>query len=88
MVKSAIIAAFVLSAVVGIGFMANAQEAIAPVAAIAVKTTDYATALSACSLKWKESEVRKATPKGQGMAAWQTFRAECVKTEGYASRRR
>jgi len=49
---------------------------------------DYRTALRACGEQWRASEDRKAVPKGQGMAAWQTFRKDCVAKSGYVSKRR
>ena len=49
---------------------------------------DYRTALRACGDQWRASDARKAVPKGQGMAAWQTFRRECVAASGYVSKRR
>lgn len=49
--------------------------------------TDYRAVLKECGTQWRGSDVRKSTPKGEGMAAWQSFRRECVKNSGYVSKR-
>lgn len=71
--------AFAIS--ISVGAIATAQEA--PKA-----SGTYTDALRQCGAEWKASEQRKSVAKGQGMAAWQTFRAECVKRVGYTSKRR
>lgn len=48
----------------------------------------YVDALRQCGTEWKASDQRKATKKGEGIAAWNTFRAECVARVGYTSKRR
>lgn len=46
----------------------------------------YLDVLRTCGAEWKESDTRKNTPKGEGMAAWNTFRAECVTRKGYVTK--
>jgi hypothetical protein len=46
----------------------------------------YLDVLRTCGAEWKESDTRKNTPKGEGMAAWNTFRAECVSRKGYVTK--
>lgn len=53
----------------------------------APKAGTYSDAMKTCGAEWKASETRKTTPKGQGMAAWQAFRKECVARVGYVSKR-
>jgi hypothetical protein len=64
--------AFVLGSVVS----ANAQTA-APT---------YIDVLRTCGAEWKESDTRKNTPKGEGMAAWNAFRVECVARKGHVTK--
>jgi hypothetical protein len=47
----------------------------------------YADVLRTCGMEWRESDARKATAKGEGAAAWQKFRAECVTRKGFVSKR-
>lgn len=47
----------------------------------------YGDVIRSCGTQWRASDARKAVAKGQGMAAWQDFRRECVKTSGYVSKR-
>jgi len=47
----------------------------------------YLDAVRECGAKWRESAERKATPKGEGQKAWNTFRATCVKEVGYVTKR-
>jgi hypothetical protein len=47
----------------------------------------YADVLRTCGLEWRESETKKTTPRGEGAAAWNKFRAECVTRKGYVARR-
>lgn len=65
--------AFVLASV---GF-ANAQEAAKPT---------YADVIRTCGAEWKDSDTRKSTPKGEGAAAWNAFRVECVARKGYVTK--
>lgn len=65
--------AFVLASV---GF-ASAQEATKPT---------YLDVIRTCGAEWKDSDTRKNTPKGEGMTAWNTFRAECVSRKGYVTK--
>lgn len=58
-----------------------AQEASAPF-------VSYTDALAKCSAEWKASETRKATPKGKGVEAWNTFRRACVVEKGYVKGRK
>lgn len=51
-------------------------------------TTSYSEALKLCSVEWKASDTRKQVAKGEGMAAWQKFRAACVTEKGYVPTRR
>jgi len=46
----------------------------------------YTDVLRTCGAEWKESETRKTTPKGEGSAAWNAFRAECVARKGYVTK--
>ena len=46
----------------------------------------YLDVLRTCGAEWKESDTRKNTAKGEGMAAWNTFRAECVTRKGYVTK--
>lgn len=48
----------------------------------------YVDALRQCGQEWRASDARKQVKKGEGTAAWNTFRAECVKRVGYESKRR
>lgn len=64
--------AFVLGSVVS----ANAQSA-APT---------YADIMRTCGAEWKESDTRKNTAKGEGAAAWNKFRVECVARKGYVTK--
>jgi hypothetical protein len=65
--------AFVLVSVVSAG----AQEAAKPT---------YLDVIRTCGAEWKESDTRKNTAKGEGMAAWNTFRVECVARKGYVTK--
>jgi hypothetical protein len=56
---------------------ANAQEAPA---------VTYIDVLRTCGAEWKESDTRKNTPKGEGSAAWNAFRVECVARKGYVTK--
>jgi len=47
----------------------------------------YTDALRECGAKWRASDERKAVKKGEGMAAWQTYRATCTKAVGWESKR-
>lgn len=76
-----LVAAFALSLVILSLVSANAQTVTAP-------SNTYTDALRTCAAEWKASDQRKAVKKGEGMAAWQTYRAECVKRVGYTSKRR
>jgi hypothetical protein len=64
--------AFVLGSVVS----ANAQSA-APT---------YADIMRTCGAEWKESDTRKSVVKGEGAAAWNKFRVECVARKGYVTK--
>ena len=64
--------AFILASVVS----ASAQNA-APT---------YTDVVRTCGAEWKESDTRKATPKGEGSAAWNAFRVECVARKGYVTK--
>jgi hypothetical protein len=46
-------------------------------------TATYGEVLRQCGAEWKASDQRKATAKGEGMAAWQAFRKDCVAKKGY-----
>jgi len=48
---------------------------------------DYRTALKACGAEWRASDQRKAVEKGQGMAAWQAFRKDCIARSGFVPKR-
>lgn len=76
-----IVVAFALSLVVLSLVSATAQTA-------TPQGNTYTDALRTCAAEWKASDQRKAVKKGEGMAAWQTFRAECTKRVGYTSKRR
>jgi hypothetical protein len=65
--------AFVLASV---GF-ASAQEAAKPT---------YVDVIRTCGAEWKDSDTRKNTPKGEGSAAWNAFRVECVARKGYVTK--
>jgi hypothetical protein len=65
--------AFVLGSIVS----ANAQTAAAPT---------YIDVLRTCGAEWKESDARKTVAKGEGMAAWNAFRVECVARKGYVTK--
>lgn len=43
----------------------------------------YADAMKTCGAEWRASDARKAVKKGEGAAAWQAFRKECVARVGY-----
>ena len=60
--------------------LSNAQEA--PKAA----TPTYADIQRTCGLEWRESDARKTVEKGQGSAAWNAFRVECVARKGYVTK--
>jgi len=55
---------------------ANAEDA-------AVTYTDV---IRTCGAEWRESDTRKNTPKGEGTAAWNAFRVECVARKGYVTK--
>jgi hypothetical protein len=46
----------------------------------------YTDVLRTCGAEWKESDTRKNTAKGEGMAAWNAFRIECVARKGYVTK--
>lgn len=48
----------------------------------------YSDALSKCSAEWKQSETRRNTKKGEGVAAWNDFRRTCVIEKGYVKGRK
>lgn len=48
----------------------------------------YSEAMKTCGTEWRASDARKEVKKGEGMAAWQTFRKECVARVGYTSKRK
>jgi hypothetical protein len=85
MTKTLIVAlAFVL-----VGFNgAFAQDATTNASKPAQNAGTYAEAMKTCGAEWRASEQRKAVKKGEGAAAWNTFRAECTKRVGYTSKRR
>lgn len=60
-----------------VSFPAFSQEA--------AKVT-YADVIKTCGAEWRESDAKKSTPKGEGMAAWNTFRVECVARKGYVTK--
>lgn len=70
---------------------ARAQEASQVVAIAAsvepstVKPT-YIDVLKSCGAKWKAREDKKSEGN-QGAAAWQAFRAMCVKDSGFVTKR-
>lgn len=71
------IAALVM--MIGVSHTANSQEgAFVP----------YSDALSKCSAEWKQSETRRNTKKGEGVAAWNDFRRTCVIEKGYVKGRK
>jgi hypothetical protein len=47
----------------------------------------YTDVLRTCGMEWRESDTRKSTPKGEGAAAWNKFRADCVARKGYVTKR-
>lgn len=49
--------------------------------------TDYRTALRTCGDKWQAEKKEHPVAKGEGMAKWQAFRAECVRGEGWVPAR-
>ena len=63
---------FVLASVA----LANAQTA-APT---------YTDVVRTCGAEWKESDTRKSTAKGEGSAAWNAFRVECIARKGYVTK--
>ncbi len=65
--------AFILASVVS----SVAQEAAKPT---------YVDVIRTCGAEWKESDTRKSTPKGEGSAAWNAFRVECVARKGYVTK--
>jgi hypothetical protein len=71
--RTMIALAFVLASLVS----ANAQEAAKPT---------YTDVIRTCGAEWKESDTRKNTPKGEGSAAWNAFRVECVARKGYVTK--
>lgn len=48
----------------------------------------YRDAVKACGAEWRASDARKQVQKGEGRAAWNTFRAECVTRQGYVKGRK
>jgi hypothetical protein len=46
----------------------------------------YTDVVRTCGAEWKESDTRKATPKGEGSAAWNAFRVECIARKGYVTK--
>lgn len=48
----------------------------------------YSDALATCSVEWKQSDTRRNTPKGKGVAAWNEFRRACVVEKGYVKGRK
>ena len=46
----------------------------------------YTDVIRTCGAEWKESDTRKNTPKGEGSAAWNAFRVECVARKGYVTK--
>jgi hypothetical protein len=79
--------AFLIAALVTMG-AAFGQDA-APVgnSGSGSVATDYRQVMRACGAEWKASDTRKGVAKGEGMAAWQTFRRDCVARSGYVSKR-
>lgn len=73
--------------------VAPAQEGQASTAATTETSTTakpantYIDALRTCGAEWKASDARKAVAKGEGVAAWNAYRAECVKRVGYTTKR-
>jgi len=57
--------------------LSNAQEA--------PKAT-YQDIMRTCGAEWKESDTRKNVAKGEGSAAWNAFRVECVARKGYVTK--
>ncbi len=66
--------------------LAIAALIVSVVSANAENAATYLDVLRTCGAEWKESDTRKNTPKGEGMAAWNTFRAECVSRKGYVTK--
>jgi hypothetical protein len=77
MVSAIVVATLSFAIMVNLIAIAAAQEA----------PTDYRQVIKACGAEWRASDTRKATPKGEGMAAWQTFRRDCVAKSGYVAKR-
>lgn len=65
--------AFVLASVLS----ARAEDAAKP---------SYVDVLRTCGAEWRESDTRKNTPKGEGSAAWNAFRVECIARKGYVTK--
>lgn len=84
MLRTILVCGTVIATLV-LGTVANLSVAVGQEAPKA--TGSYTDALRQCGAEWKASDTRKATPKGEGMKAWQTFRAECVKRVGWTSKR-
>jgi len=59
---------------------AAGQEAPAPTAAPAAPKITFTDVMRTCGAEWRESAERKATP---GLAAWNTYRAECLVRKGW-----
>lgn len=70
--RSIIALAFVFAALVS----AHAEDA----------KVSYVDVIRTCGAEWRESDARKNTPKGEGSAAWNTFRVECVARKGYVTK--
>ena len=65
--------AFVLASVLSV----RAEDAAKP---------SYVDVIRTCGAEWRESDTRKSTPKGEGSAAWNAFRVECVARKGYVTK--
>jgi len=53
---------------------------------VAKAETTYVDVIRTCGAEWRESDAKKATPKGEGVAAWNKYRVECVARKGYVTK--
>lgn len=82
------------TAIAACAINARAQEANATQVAVAASVEPstvaekptYIDVLKSCGAKWKAREDKKSEGN-QGAAAWQAFRAMCVKDSGFVTKR-
>lgn len=46
----------------------------------------YTDVIKTCGAEWRESDAKKAVAKGEGVAAWNKYRVDCVARKGYVTK--